>query len=77
MLNKQPINQQYSTLRKFAKKKKRKEEEKKKKAKTKMIEPNNDGMFSETFSSGMGDEIAVEPLENMLDGKDENCKKCQ
>lgn len=43
-----------------------------------MIEPNNDGMFSgETFSSGMGDEITVEPLENMLDGKDENCKKCQ
>jgi hypothetical protein len=31
---------------------------------------------SETFSSGNGDEIAVEPLENALDGKDENCKEC-
>lgn len=32
---------------------------------------------SETFSSGNGDEIAVEPLECSSDGKDENCKQCQ
>lgn len=31
----------------------------------------------ETFSSGNGEEIAVEPLENAADGKDENCKGCQ
>jgi hypothetical protein len=31
----------------------------------------------ETFSSGNGDEIAVEPLESAADGKDENCKGCQ
>lgn len=38
----------------------------------------NDSMFScETFSSGNGDEIAVEPLESLSDGKDENCKQCQ
>lgn len=36
-----------------------------------------DTMFSETFSSGNGDEIVVEPLENISDGKDENCKQCQ
>lgn len=30
----------------------------------------------ETFNSGNGDEVAVEPLES-LDGKDENCKHCQ
>lgn len=37
----------------------------------------NDTMFSETFSSGNGDEIVVEALENSSDGKDENCKQCQ
>lgn len=38
----------------------------------------NETMFSgETFSSGNGDEIAVEPLEMASDGKDENCKQCQ
>jgi len=31
----------------------------------------------ETFSCGNGEEIAVEPLEMLSDGKDENCKKCQ
>lgn len=32
----------------------------------------------ESFSSGNGDEIAVEPLEKIQsDGKDENCKHCQ
>ena len=31
----------------------------------------------ETFSSGNGEEIAVEALESGLDGKDENCKGCQ
>jgi hypothetical protein len=38
-----------------------------------------ENMFSggETFSSGNGEEIAVEPLENSSDGKDENCKHCQ
>lgn len=38
-----------------------------------------DTMFSgETFSSGNGEEIAVEPLEkNLSDGKDENCQHCQ
>lgn len=35
-------------------------------------------MFSgETFSSGNGEEIAVEALESAVDGKDENCKSCQ
>lgn len=35
-------------------------------------------MFSgETFSSGNGEEIAVEALESASDGKDENCKSCQ
>lgn len=35
-------------------------------------------MFNgETFSSGNGDEIAVEPLESISDGRDENCKQCQ
>lgn len=34
-------------------------------------------MFGETFSSGNGEEIAVEPLESAVDGKDENCKSCQ
>lgn len=38
----------------------------------------NETMFNcETFSSGNGDEIAVEPLESVSDGKDENCKQCQ
>jgi hypothetical protein len=38
----------------------------------------NETMFSgETFSSGNGDEIAVEPLECSSDGKDENCKHCE
>ena len=40
-----------------------------------------DTMFAdfcgETFSSGNGDEIAVEPLESSSDGRDENCKHCQ
>lgn len=42
-------------------------------------EPTTDmTMFSgETFSSGNGEEIAVEPLESSVDGKDENCKSCQ
>lgn len=32
----------------------------------------------ESFSSGNGDEVAVEPLEKCpSDGKDENCKHCQ
>lgn len=36
-----------------------------------------DMMFGgETFSSGNGDEIAVEPLESACDGRDENCKNC-
>jgi hypothetical protein len=40
--------------------------------------PTTENMFSgETFSSGNGEEIAVEPLENSSDGKDENCKHCQ
>jgi hypothetical protein len=31
-----------------------------------------------SFSSGNGEEVAVEPLEkNPSDGKDENCKHCQ
>lgn len=37
----------------------------------------NDMFNCETFSSGNGDEIAVEPLESISDGKDENCKQCQ
>lgn len=37
----------------------------------------NDMFNCETFSSGNGDEIAVEPLESVSDGKDENCKQCQ
>lgn len=42
------------------------------------IASSNDNMFGggETFNSGNGEEVAVEPLEN-LDGKDENCKHCQ
>lgn len=42
-----------------------------------LASPTNETMFGETFSSGNGDEIAVEPLEMSCDGKDENCKQCQ
>lgn len=38
----------------------------------------SDSMFNgETFSSGNGDEIVVEALESLSDGRDENCKHCQ
>lgn len=37
----------------------------------------SENMFGETFNSGNGEEVAVEPLENSSDGKDENCKNCQ
>ena len=43
----------------------------------KMDSPTIEGMFGETFSSGNGDEIAVEPLENGTDGKSEDCKICE
>lgn len=39
---------------------------------------NGDNLFGgETFSSGNGEEIAVEALESPTDSKDENCKHCQ
>lgn len=47
-------------------------------ATTPVMNSSADGMFGgDTFSSGNGEEIAVEPLESISDGKDEDCKKCQ
>lgn len=46
---------------------------------TENMEALMEAMFigGDTFSSGNGEEIAVEPLESALDARDENCKNCQ
>lgn len=45
---------------------------------TPVMSSSSEGMYSgDTFNSGNGEEIAVEPLEKSSDGKDEDCKLCQ